>query len=285
MNKRIGHVLRASVAVLVVLGGALGVQAVQHHSVNQEIQAATERVDFWTGIESGEIRGTSPDVQLARDLHELLGETDESASTLPVEVTSFEGSPNRYAGVQDELGFAPFDDSNTSCNNCGPLTGDMKENLLLIKQGNLESVLASDTPEPAPGYRITPPGVPAYAGVLFLLVTAGGYVLVPHVLHQRSERQKDKKARKVYGTYLGELDAIESALGSARPVSVHDEKAISSARLQAAQARERLVRMALAGGDDEDVSPAIKDLHQRIENLDDSVNVTQSVLRELRSGS
>lgn len=285
MTKRLRHVRNVGIVVLVVLAIALGFQTVQRHSVNQDIQAASERAVFWEAITYGSATGTSPDMQLARDLHPLVGETDPSATMLPVEVATFKGNPNRYAGVQDDLGFAPFDDSATSCRNCGPLSRDMKDNLLLIKQGNLNAVLDSERPAPPAPYRITPPGVPAYAGVLLLVGAMGGYLLVPHVLHQQRVRRDEKAARGLYGNYLDELDAIEHALRDSRPNSVHDERAIGTIRTQIATERTRILQAARAGGDAQNVSPALSEVHERIQSLSDSFNINQAVLRELRGTS
>lgn len=282
MKTRVRHVAMAFAAVLALVGVAGGVQGIQHYQQNNEIEKAAERADFWRGIAgTSSTSGNTIEKQLAEDLKQALGEPDPSSTQLPPEAASFRANPNNnpYAGISEALGgYNPF--QGDVCSECGSLKPEVRENLLKIKQGNVEQVVAEETPAAPGGYTLTPFGasVPMTAGTL--LVLGGTYLLVPYYRERRKEQAVEKQVRNAYGDCLDELDLIERALNGTTPVTEQDRKALEELRSSSERMRSRMRLLAL-NGETHDVSPGIQTLKQRVDDLGTSVDLRHGAYKEL----
>lgn len=156
-------------ALLLLVGGSATVQAINHSHAQEQSEVSEKEAHFWR-IVAGEASGSTPtvDVLLARDLRGLNA----------VQVNEFRGNSNRYGGVTDAIGFDPFDETGLDCFECGPLDQDTKNNLGLIRSGQLEDVLATTVVEkPDEGFSLTPFGLGIPTTVIFLWMVGGPLTL------------------------------------------------------------------------------------------------------------
>lgn len=156
-----------------------GIQYGDQRQVQQEIVEAQQRSHFWRVIAGTEPAGApTVDNRLAKDIKDRLGPIDSGATELPEAINRFRGNSNSYGGITDAIGTDPFDEAGLSCVECGPLDGDTKTKLLLIKQGNVEDVIASETPAQPGGYTLTPFGWSGLKTGLVIWLTGGPLVLL-----------------------------------------------------------------------------------------------------------
>ena len=161
--------------VLVFTGGNAALQMQESNQVAETTQLIDQRVDFWKVV-AGEQAPNSSGVntRLAVDLREALGGAEASAESLPKAVSEFKAGPNTYGGVEELIGMNPFDNSGRGCDVCGPLSSQMKADLLLIKQGKLDVLLAS---EQAAAPKDTGIDVTPFSGVAGALFWAAVYTI------------------------------------------------------------------------------------------------------------
>lgn len=165
------HRLVAAFAVLIVLAVTTVSAVIQTASQNQATaaqEAAENEAFFWRVVAGEDSGGPTVDVQLARDLRGL------SAS----EVQAFQGNSNRYGGITDAIGYDPFDETGLNCFECGPLDPYTKDNLALIRAGQLDQVLAgTEVPAPEEGLTLTPFGMSMVSYLLILWIIGGPITL------------------------------------------------------------------------------------------------------------
>lgn len=156
----------AAAVVLLALGGtAAAVQAIDNNQAEQAQQVSEKEAHFWQ-IVAGAGSGSSPtvDVLLARDLQGL------SAA----QVDDFRGNSNRYGGITDAIGFDPFDETGLDCFECGPLDQGTKDNLALIRSGNLDAVINKTVVEaPDDGMTLTPFGLSIPTTIIIFWMVGG----------------------------------------------------------------------------------------------------------------
>lgn len=143
------------------------VSAIDRNDAQERAEVAQQEAHFWQVV-AGEAPGSSPTVdnRLARDLSEILGDTDA--------INDFRGSSNLYGGISSEIGFDPFDGTGQSCVECGPLDQEVRENLALIDAGRLEDVLTPlDVDVPSTGLEFTPFGWSVSSSLLVLWLLGG----------------------------------------------------------------------------------------------------------------
>jgi hypothetical protein len=164
-------VVGAVAAVLLAVTSVVGVaQILDQNEATSEQKAAQNETQFWRVV-AGEAGDTSPtvDVLLARDLRSL------SAS----DVEQFRGDSNRYGGITDAIGYDPFDETGLNCFECGPLDPYTKRNLTLIRQGNIDQVVAAlEVEGPDEGLTLTPGGVSFLSYFAALWIVGGPFTLL-----------------------------------------------------------------------------------------------------------
>ena len=148
-----------------------------HHanSYRHQQEVATERIHFWQMVDGEETAlHNVAEAQLASDLRKALGAHNSDAK-LPAAIINFYGDSDIYGPARSELGFNPFTGAS------GPLTSSMKAKLLLIKRGQLQSVVASEEPRDS--------GKPLswwFPLILLVLWLAAG--LLPWIHRRRSKK-------------------------------------------------------------------------------------------------
>jgi hypothetical protein len=110
-------------------------------SFHHQRAVAAERVHFWQMVDGSETSATGnvAEANLAIDLRKALGPHNPEAN-LPKSITGFYGDSDLYGPARSALGFNPFTGAS------GPLTSPVKSKLLLIKRGQIQSVIASEQP-------------------------------------------------------------------------------------------------------------------------------------------
>lgn len=128
-------------AIAVVLSVWAIVAGVSSHNENaraNEQRAAATEVEHFYLVVAGERSGAEPGPanKLARDLRDL---TVPSGDTYEAAVSRFRGDSNRYGGITRDLGFDPFEGPN--CSECGPLDVAVQENVVVIHNGGIDTVI------------------------------------------------------------------------------------------------------------------------------------------------
>lgn len=160
--------------------------------------AIYEQVDFWSLVEGGGVNSPSPENRLARDLADRLGPDDPDATELPEEIIDFRGTSNAYGGVTEAIGVDPF--SGAGCDECGPLSDDSLNALLLIKQGRQVELYQElqtdlqDTDWNMTWYGDTP--LVPFTIIYFLSASGGSYLLASDIPQMLRRRKQDKLVQR-----------------------------------------------------------------------------------------
>ncbi len=131
--------------------GSVGVKAAiqsdKHDAQTAAYEHAVESNEFWQVV-VGDMPavGTRPSDLLASDLHRAIGATDDPNAQLPAEVVEFNGAPQAYRGITEDLGFNPFTNDGSGCVECGTLSDEMRDKLLDAKRGNVDAILTTPVP-------------------------------------------------------------------------------------------------------------------------------------------
>lgn len=175
--KLAGVIWGVVLSITTLLGG---VQTFQNHQAQASVASAEKRSNFWRIISGDEApSSTRVNDTFATTLRDDLGKIDPSATSLPKEITDFRAGVNEYGGIQSELGFNPFDGTGQSCDVCGGLSTEMRDKLLLIKQGRVDQVIQSEVTANQPqGYSLAPAGLPLIAWFGMVYLGAGTFALI-----------------------------------------------------------------------------------------------------------
>ena len=124
--------------VLSVWAIMAGVSSHNENARANEQRAAATKVEHFYLVVAGERSGAEPGPanKLARDLRDL---NVPSGDTFAATLSRFRGDSNRYGGVTRELGFDPFEGPN--CSECGPLDVAVQENVVVIHNGGIDTVI------------------------------------------------------------------------------------------------------------------------------------------------
>jgi len=183
----------SSVAVVMLAITALfgGVQTSQNSDAADKTATAEARAEFWQVVSGDKApQGATSMNKLAVELREALGTPDGSA-TLPEAIEGFSAGPSDFPGIVDDLGIQPFNDQGMSCSDCGPLNGYIKNQLLQIKQGGVDQVVAAELAG-APkveGLTLTPFGIPIVMWwvLVYLTTTSAALVLAIRIDSKRND--------------------------------------------------------------------------------------------------
>ncbi len=214
------------VGVLLLASGVIQYTRVQQ---NHRLQHRNDaQVQFWRSIAGYTHSGDSVDDRLAQDLRGILDD--------PEAIQNFNGSPDLYGGIIDAIGYDPF--SGANCSECGPLRGDVKDNLDLIRQGKINQVVTQTKVNYNTSYTFTLFGVSWLMQIVFLylflgpLTFYGAYVIadqdpdlnlqmflsVPFMYlwekfsSHRSGKKDDSEARRQFPEYCDLLDNVDEAI-------------------------------------------------------------------------
>jgi hypothetical protein len=156
------------ILTIILIAGFNAPKVIEQGGINNANRQVEETNHFFSVIAGEEVgRSNQASDKLAVRLHSIV-EDGTSA-----DLTDFTARANEYRGINDDLGFNPFDTQGRSCNECGVLTDDMLENLALIEDGKLDAVLRS-TANINPGLTLTPFGMPVWAFGLAWWQVVGG---------------------------------------------------------------------------------------------------------------
>jgi len=186
-HKRIASLQRKLLAGIVgVIMALTGVSGINQYFDNAQASETAElvenRAEFWKVV-AGEEAPSASNVQtkLAIQLRDELGEKSVQVTELPSGIEDFKAGANDFGGIEDRIGVNPFDPGALNCDTCGTLTSEMKGNLLLIKQGALNSVLAADQASVPTdrGYNLTPfdMSLPLWIGLVYTSATTAALVI------------------------------------------------------------------------------------------------------------
>lgn len=182
LQAKIFGVIAGGLLALTVAFG--GIQAVQNHEASQATASAEIRAEFWQVVAGDKAPQSATSAnKLAVNLRDSLGTIDSTATELPEAIQSFAAGPSDYPGINEELGINAFNDQGLSCSDCGPLDGYIQNQLLEIKQGNVQQVASTELSN-APkvdGLHLTPLGMPIIAWVSIVYLAGGAASLMAAV--------------------------------------------------------------------------------------------------------
>lgn len=170
-----------------------GYQQYEHIQAQEEFEKAEQRSDFWRIIAGTQAPSSvSADAKLASTLSDLLGPIDPSATELPEEVVDYNVTINTFGGVERALGFEPFVvESGTGI---GSLNNYMLNQLLRIKQGAVESVVADELSDAEPqGYEATLFGVPLVLWFGAAVIGGNTFALLLAVRNDSRDHKYDRR--------------------------------------------------------------------------------------------
>jgi hypothetical protein len=231
-------------------------------AVTRHEQVAENRIHFWRVI-AGQETASSPTVdnQLANDLKVAL-EKDQLAE--------FRGTSNQYGGISEALGSDPF--AGESCKECGPLSGEMLVDLITIRNGDVDKLVASERVEPwhFEFWRV------GFSSLLVLLFFS------PVVIWERvREHRLQRKMRECYGDSMNDLDEVDRVLAqvSLRWGDHPQVKALQGARDDLV----RDMRASVRTNDEIDLETRVKSMERRLSMVKDHVTARDSTLREMEN--
>lgn len=195
--------------VLILLAGVTAVRSLGHKHAESDYRSklqAAHRHALVYQIIAGQRDSDSADtsVTLAYDLRKVLGPTDPQARSLPFDIVHFDGNNNSYGGITKQLGYNPFAGNGQGCSECGPLSASFKAKLLLIKRGQVGTVIEQETPSAPPAAHTDIAGL-SVIEILLLLYLLGSPVMFA-AAWQLSMHHPQSRRFKRFGQLSWELD-------------------------------------------------------------------------------
>jgi hypothetical protein len=146
------------ITVILWLVAIIPINMVEHRHDSDRLRDAQLEQSFWQLVDSpGPVASDGSVVTLlARDLQPLVDNPDA--------VALFRAPANRYGGIDDAVGFRPFDNRGLDCRECGPLS---KHSRLTL--GSIACCGYDPAPLPAVNddhWRLTPGGWPVWITVI-----------------------------------------------------------------------------------------------------------------------
>lgn len=195
----------AGVLLLAWLIFATAANAGAEDRVSEEI-ALQEKEERFYRVVAGDLPGSETNQlnKLAKDLRDLEAE----------DLATFSGDSNRYGGIEDELGFDPFDGQ--GCNECGHLDQEVIANVEIIKNGGLDEVVTQLENEVDDPTTISEP--PGFLWILWWLSLPLGVGF----LYVRDRRNVEARYREFSQErrLLGELQEVRGELSERDRVTI-----------------------------------------------------------------
>lgn len=184
-----------------------GVSSHNENARANEQRAAAAKVEHFYLVVAGQLSGAEPGPanKLARDLREL---TVPSGDTYEATLSRFRGDSNRYGGVTRELGFDPFEGPN--CSECGPLDVAVQENVVVIHNGGIDTVIEEIEAGIVDDEPMSGPPLWLWIALLMSLPT---YLVLDAI---RVKRKEESRFRE-FGTERALLRQVQEIRGALPP--------------------------------------------------------------------
>ena len=195
---RLQRKLMAGVAALLVtiVGGASWWNITQNDSSSTASTSAQARAEFWQVIAGEKSPNTSSSAaRLAVNLRDKLQNS-------PDDIGTFRAEASDYPGVVDKLGFNPFDNTGLSCTICGPLSPQMKNNLMEVRQGHVDQLVEHELSSVETPATLSVGAIIAWSALIY----AGGSVASVMFAVRRDSRRNKYDASTVDWRSLGSSD-------------------------------------------------------------------------------
>lgn len=202
--RRLLAVWAVAASILLAAGVFSGISYLsQKNNYDQQVEQAAHMSSFWSlvaGVETSD--SPTPDVKLAYDLKAVLGPIGAGKQQLPPEVHAFRGNINTYGGAAKRLGVSFFQSGDS-----GAIKPVFKTKLLLIKQGEVGAVVASEQPAELGSFQLPWGLAPLTTALIAWLL--GGPVLL-FVAHRSLLASRQGYRMKPFLQLSWQLDGVSN---------------------------------------------------------------------------
>lgn len=244
------------------------------------------QAEFWrvvSGQQVGRIGNTAQ--ALANDLAREMGPITPEANALPAGIESFHARSNTaYGGITGEMGVNPF--TNDRCTECGPLTDSFKAQLLIVKQGQV-NVLIAQANQTAADAAWTFPfiafGLPVWLALIILVLVCGGIIAADAAIQRRKAARKTRQLTKQYPRQMEQIAKANALLAIEPPPGVDVSEALANVTTIRDKLSAEIRRQSdpTVADDGARIERYQEQLREGLADLQQSIEIDEHVAREL----